>query len=180
MKARDLLISAAIAVLVGTLAWLWLSPSGLKHSPDISLTTIKGAELQLADYRGRPVLVTFWATTCPGCIKEMPHLAELYEELAPRGLEIIGIAMAYDPPNQVLAMAEARQLPYRIALDLDSGAARAFGDVRLTPSSFLIAPDGRIVFHKIGEMDIHKLRDDIIAMLEQAPTAGLQPALPAS
>ncbi len=180
MKARDILISLFIAVLLGTLAYLWLSPSGLKHSPDISMTTIKGEELNLAEYRGRPVLVTFWATTCPGCIKEMPHLSELYEELGPRGLEIIGVAMAYDPPNQVLAMAEARQLPYRITLDIDSQAARAFGDVRLTPSSFLIAPDGRIVFHKIGEMDIHKLRNDIIAMLEQAPAAAVQQPLPAS
>jgi thiol-disulfide isomerase/thioredoxin len=50
-------------------------------------------------------LVTFWATTCPSCIEEIPHLIDLYRELNPKGLEIIGVAMAYDPPEQVRAMA---------------------------------------------------------------------------
>ena len=168
MKIKETLIALFAVALLVTLGYLWFAPAGLKASPDISLMTIKGEQLQLASYRGRPLLITFWATTCPGCIKEMPHLIELYEELQPQGLEIIGIAMAYDPPNQVLAMSKARNIPYPIALDINANAAQAFGDVRLTPTSFLIAPDGRIVYQKIGEMNMEKLHKDITDMLRTA------------
>ena len=173
MKLKETLVSLFALALLGTLGYLWLAPAGLKASPDISLMTIDGEQIQLANLRGKPLLVTFWATTCPGCIKEMPHLIELYEELAPQGLEIIGIAMDYDPPNQVLAMRNARKIPYPIALDIHAEAARAFGDVRLTPTSFLIAPNGRIVYQKLGEMNMAKLRQDILDMLK-SPQASRQ------
>ena len=175
MKLKETLISLFALALLGTLGYLWLAPAGLKSTPDISLITIDGEQLQLASLRGKPLLVTFWATTCPGCIKEIPHLIELYEELSPQGLEIIGIAMDYDPPNQVLAMRKARNIPYPIALDIHAEAARAFGNVRLTPTSFLIAPDGRIVYQKLGEMNVVKLRQDILNMLQTSQAS--QPTL---
>ena len=168
MKLKDSLIALFAVVLLAVLGWIWLSPQGLERAPEISVTTLDGETIDLAELRGRPVLVTFWATSCPGCIKEMPHLIELYEALHPKGLELIGIAMAYDPPNHVLAMREARQIPYPIVLDTEGRHALAFGDVRLTPTSFLIAPDGRIVRHKIGEMDMDALRAQILGMLPGA------------
>ncbi len=157
--------------LVAVPGYLWLVPTGMKNSPEISLTSIDGNEIQLAKLRGRPLLVTFWATTCPGCIKEIPHLIELYEELSPRGLEIIGIAMDYDPPNQVLAARDARGITYPIVLDIHARASAAFGNVRLTPTSFLIDPDGQIVFQKIGEMNMAVVRKKILDMLESDYTA---------
>jgi peroxiredoxin len=178
---KEKLITLFAVALLGVLGYLWLAPAGLKFSPDISVTSIDGNELKLSDYRGQPLLVTFWATSCPGCIKEMPHLIELYEELSPQGLEIIGITMDYDPPNHVLAMRKARQIPYPIALDIHADAARAFGNVRLTPTSFLIAPDGRIVFQKTGKMNMDRLRRDILGMLQQAAyskSGTQQPELP--
>ncbi len=164
---KETLITLFAVALLGALAWLWLAPAGLRDSPDISVLSIDGRKLNLADYRGKPLLVTFWATTCPGCIKEMPHLIDLYRELAPQGLEIIAIAMDYDPPNHVLAMRDARNIPYPIALDIQADAARAFGNVRLTPTSFLIAPDGHIVYQKVGAMSMPRLRQDILGMLQQ-------------
>jgi len=65
-------------------------------------------------------------------------------------------------------MRNAKNIPYPIALDINADAARAFGDVRLTPTSFLIAPDGRIVYHKLGEMSMQKLRQDILDMLQSS------------
>ena len=168
MKFKGTLITLLAATLLGTLAWLWLAPAGPKISPDITLLTIDGEELSLEGLRGNPLLLTFWATTCPGCIKEMPHLIKLYDELSPQGLEIIGIAMSYDKPSHVLSMRKARNIPYPVALDIHGAAAQAFGNVRLTPTSFLITPDGRIVSRRIGEMDMPKLRTDILAMLQQA------------
>lgn len=165
MKHRYIILALFATGLLVTLVYRWYGSAGIQHSPDISLVTIKGEQLQLASYRGRPLLVTFWATTCPGCIKEMPHLIELYEEMQPLGLEIIGIAMDYDPPNLVIAMTEERAIPYPIALDIQADAARAFGNVRLTPTSFLIAPDGRIAYRKTGVLDMDRIRQDIRAML---------------
>lgn len=167
---KDWLTFIAIVLFVGV-GWLCFAPPVLRTSPDISLLGIDGKQLRLADYRGRPLLVTFWATSCPGCIREMPHLAALYRELAPHGLEIIAIAMQYDPPNEVLAMRERRRIPYPVALDLHAEAARAFGDVQVTPTSFLIAPDGRIVYHRSGELDPETLRENIIGILQQSGIA---------
>ncbi len=121
--------------------------------------------MRLEELRGRPVLVTFWATTCTTCVAEIPHLVDLYNTLAPKGFELIAVAMYYDPPNRVMEMAKRRALPYTVALDVDANASRAFGDVKLTPTSFLIAPDGRIVHQKLGEMDMSKVERMIRDML---------------
>ncbi len=170
MKLKDTLIGLFAVALLGAVAWMWLAPGGIARAPDIAFTTLEGENIALSALRGRPVLVNFWATTCPGCIKEMPQLETLYRELAPRGFEIIAIAMPYDPPSQVLAFSRARKLPWPVALDIKGEATRAFGDVRLTPSSFLIAPDGRIVHQKIGELDMTRVRGMITDMLAQADT----------
>ena len=165
MKTRDKLIGIFALILIGVLGLVWLLPAGLKQAPDVALTTLDGRNLHLTELRGRPVLVTFWATTCPGCMKEMPHLISLYRELAPRGLEIVGIAMDYDPVDDVRALVKARQVPYLIAHDDGAHAAQAFGDVRLTPTTFLIAPDGRILQQTIGEMDMPHLRAQLLSLL---------------
>ncbi len=171
MQIKDHTFAIFTLLLIGGLAWLWLAPPGLQQVPDVSFTTIDGRKLSTAELRGQPVLINFWATTCPGCVKEMPHLVELYEELHPQGFELIGVAMAYDPPNQVVALSKARSINYPIALDILNEAAAAFGGVRLTPTSFLIAPDGRVVHQKIGELDINKVRTLVVDMLSQAGTA---------
>ncbi|MFZ1324696.1 MAG: TlpA disulfide reductase family protein, partial [Candidatus Contendobacter sp.] len=113
----------------------------------------------------KPVLVTFWATTCPSCIEEIPHLVELYQEFKPKGLEIIGVAMAYDPPEQVRTLARQRQIPYPIVLDTQAQIARAFDDVRLTPTSVLISPQGQIVQYRLGLLDLPQLRKTLHGLL---------------
>lgn len=170
MKAKELALPLFVVLLLAVAAFLWLSPSGLQQAPTVSVTTLDGKSLPIASLQGKPVLVIFWATTCPGCIKEMPHLVELYKELGPKGLEIVAIAMSYDPPEQVRELARRKQLPYTVALDSDGSAALAFGDVKLTPTSFLLDPQGRIVQQKLGEMDMEQLRNRILGML--APQGG--------
>ena len=167
MKTKDILIGLFALLVIGGGLGLWLtSGPGLTPAPAITLKTIDGETVAMEDLKGQPVVLTFWATTCPGCVKEMPHLVELYEKYNARGLEVIGVAMAYDPPNQVVAMRERRQLPYTIALDVDSSAAQAFGDVRLTPTTFLIDTDGRIVYKRLGEFDMDHMENSIREMLE--------------
>jgi len=167
MKAKDIAIAAFAVALFGILAYVWFTPSGLKQAPPLVVTTLGGERISLEQLQGRPVLVTFWATTCPGCVKEMPHLVELYKELGPQGFELIALAMSYDPEDQVREMVRLKRLPYKVVLDSDGAAARAFGDVKLTPTNFLIDPNGRIVQQKLGEMDIDALRNRILGMLKK-------------
>jgi len=165
MLKKNTFISLIAVLISVTIVWVWLTPGTPSTAPDVALKIIDGRKIELKKLKGQPVLVTFWATTCAGCVKEMPHLVALYKELAPQGLEIVGVAMSYDPPNQVLEMTKRKQIPYPIALDIDGSVANAFGNVTLTPTSFLIAPDGTIVKHKIGKMDMKKIKDYVIAML---------------
>ncbi len=165
MQLKHLLASVLFLALTGSLGSLWLAPAGITQVPDITVTTLQGQEMRLTELRGRPLLVTFWASTCNGCLREMPHLTALYRELAPRGLEVLGIAMSYDPPNRVVEVSKARQIPYPLALDIDNTAATAFGDVSVTPSTFLIAPDGQVVLQQNGALDMGAVRARILDML---------------
>lgn len=170
MKFKKFLITLLAIGLLCIVAYFWILPTPINKSPDISLITTDGKELHLVDMRGKPLLVTFWSTTCQSCIREIPHLIELHNELAPQGLQLIAISMYFDPPNRVLAMQKARNIPYPVAMDIHADASRAFGDIRMTPTSFLIAPDGRIAYYRTGTMDMDKLRRDILAMLDKANT----------
>ncbi|HSR62478.1 MAG TPA: TlpA disulfide reductase family protein [Gammaproteobacteria bacterium] len=164
---KEYTATAFLMLLVAAIAWVWLSPGGLDTAPDITFRTIDNRTIDLQSLRGQPVLVTFWATTCSGCMQEMPHLISLYNDYEDKGLEIIGVAMPYDIPSHVVQLASERNVPYPIALDIDSSITSAFGDVMLTPTSFLIAPDGTIIKHKIGEMDMKKLREQISNLLSR-------------
>ena len=153
--AKPLLIAIAVLALVGALAYALMDKPG---APAATFTTLEGKPIALADLRGKVVLVNFWATSCPGCIKEMPSMVETYQQYKDRGFEIIAVAMSYDPPNYVLSFVKTRQLPFPVALDVDGAHARAFGNVQLTPTTFIIGKDGRILEQKLGELDFVKLK----------------------
>lgn len=145
---------------------LWLSFAKMNTpAPDVTFTTITGKKIALQKLHGKPVIVTFWATDCPGCIKEIPHLIDLYTDYHDRGLEMIAVAMYYDPPNHVVAMTKARQLPYNVALDITAQHALAFGRVMLTPTTFLITPDGLIGLQTTGAFDFADMKTRIESSL---------------
>ena len=162
---KETLIPGVVLVVVLALAAIEFMPAGLREAPSLVGQTLDGRLLTLEQLRGKPVLVTFWATTCPTCIQEMPHLIELYRDLNPKGLEIIGVAMSYDPPEQVRALAQQRHIPYPIVLDSQAQIARAFDNVRVTPTTVLISPEGQIVQYRLGLLDMPKLRETIESML---------------
>lgn len=164
-KTKDKLLAGFAAIFIILMAYLWFSPSGLSVVPELELTTISGEKIQLTSLRGRPVLINFWATSCPGCIKEMPHLIELHNTYASKGLKIIGISMPDDRPDHVMRMAKQKALPYTIAMDINKKAVKAFGGVNLTPTTFLISPDGTIVRQKIGEFNMPVFKKHIESLL---------------
>ena len=153
--SKPLLIALAVLAIVGALAYALMDKPG---APAATFTTLEGRSIALDELRGTVVLVNFWATSCPGCIKEMPGMVETYKQYKERGFEIIAVAMSYDPPNYVVNFVQTRQLPFPVALDVDGAHARAFGNVQLTPTSFIIGKDGRILEQKLGELDFVKLK----------------------
>ena len=157
---KPLLVALAVVAIAGALAYALMDKPG---APAATFTTLEGKPIALVDLRGKVVLVNFWATSCPGCIKEMPDMVESYKLYRDRGFEIIAVAMSYDPPNYVLNFVQTRQLPFPVALDVDGAHARAFGNVQLTPTSFIIGKDGRILEQKLGELDFVRLN----ALLER-------------
>ena len=158
--AKPLLIAAAVLAIAGALVYAVMEKPA---APAATFTTLEGKPLVLNELRGKIVLVNFWATSCPGCVKEMPDLVETYKQYKDRGFEIVAVAMSYDPPNYVANFAKTHQLPFPVALDVDGKHARAFGNVQLTPTSFIIGKDGRIIEEKLGDLDFPKLK----AMLDK-------------
>ena len=167
MQRKDILTAAIGIAIVALALILLLGPAGSRQAPEITLTTLKGEKLSMQSLRGRPVLVTFWATSCTSCIKEIPDLVKLHNSFADRGLEIIAVAMSYDPPNLVKNFSDKRKLPYTIALDLDGNAAKSFEQVRVTPTNFLIAPDGTIAIKNIGLFNPEEMHSTIESMLNK-------------
>jgi peroxiredoxin len=156
----------ALVVVAVLLAYLIVPGNMLRErAPDITFPLLDGRQLSLSSLLGKPVLVTFWATSCVECRKEMPDMIALYREFSASGFEIIAVAMPYDPPNRVLETSVKMQIPYPIALDIQGAAVSAFGDIPGTPASFLIAPDGRIAMQHTGVLDFAQLRSQIKEML---------------
>jgi peroxiredoxin len=149
-----LLLASGLALAA---VWLWQPWQVYRIAPNVTLTLLSGQKLRLADLRGRVTVLNFWATGCSTCIKGMPEWIDLHAKLGHRGLEIIALAMDYDPPMYVLNYAQTRQLPFKVAMDSDGGAARAFG-VRLTPTVFILNLDGKIIKQYLGEPDWQGLR----------------------
>ena len=150
----------ALLLAGGLLTALVARDHGEPHDlPPISIPTIDGRRFDIAALAGRPLLVTFWSTTCLVCLREMPELEALHRRFSPRGFEIIAVSMPWDPPDEVVRLAQARVLPYPVALDVDGAIGRAFGDVSVTPTHVFIGPDGDVAFRRTGELDFSGLAD---------------------
>ncbi|MGB8338958.1 MAG: TlpA disulfide reductase family protein [Burkholderiales bacterium] len=119
--------------------------------------SIKGDKTSLEKLKGKVVLVNFWATDCSSCIAEMPDLIKTHNKYQPQGLETIAVAMSYDPPNYVVAYAEKNKLPFFVSLDFSGEHARAFNNVKLTPTTYIINRQGHIIQRLVGELDFPKL-----------------------
>lgn len=134
-------------------------------APTVTFMTIQGKKIALTELRGKAVLVTFWATDCPSCIKEVADFITLYQQFHPRGLEIIAVAMYYDPPSHVVEMTKMKQIPYFVALDLRAELAKAFGFIEFTPTTLLINPQGQIIFKQVGLFNLNAMKNTLQQLL---------------
>lgn len=152
---------------LSALAALGLSGCGTRDAaPPSTFVLLDGSSTTTEALKGKVTLVNFWATTCVTCVKEMPALVATHQKFKDRGYETVAVAMSYDPPAWVVNFAQTRQLPFKVALDNTGEIAQAWGDVKLTPTSYLVNKQGQIVKRYVGEPDmaaLHKLIEDLLA-----------------
>lgn len=161
--AKLLLIFVGFPILIAANGYFYFTEKA-KQAPDVAFILLDGQEMQLAQLKGKPVLLNFWATSCEPCRKEIPELIALYQAFSSKGVKFIGVAMAHDRPDQVLAFKQAFKISYPIALDTDSAIASAF-DVKVIPVTLLISPRGQIVYRYKGVINMDEMRQRIAAML---------------
>lgn len=165
-KRRLAILAASAAVLAALGLAGYKSLAVPTRAPDVVFTSLTGERISMASLRGKVVMVNFWATSCSTCVKEMPQMVETYDRFKSRGLDFVAVAMSYDPPNYVLNYAQTRKLPFTVSLDINDVLAKSFGDVKLTPTTFLIDQKGNILKRYVGEPDfaaLHKLLDKTLA-----------------
>ncbi len=161
---RALYLAAVVALAVG--GWFFLHTPGLGPAPQTAFVLLDGSQQKTSDFRGKVVLVNFWATSCVSCVAEMPKLMATFDKYRSRGYDTVAVAMSYDPPSYVVNFSETRKLPFKVAIDNTGAVASAWGDVRLTPTTFLVNKRGEIVKRYVGEPDfaeLHRLIEELLA-----------------
>lgn len=161
MAGRRLLLAG----LLGLAAWA-SGCSPRQPAPETTFVLLDGSKISTQALQGKVVLINFWATSCVTCVAEMPQLVETHQKFHARGYETLAVAMSYDPPAYVVNFRESRQLPFMVAIDNTGVVAKAWGDVKLTPTTYLVNKRGQIVKQYVGEPDftaLHQLIDKLLA-----------------
>lgn len=140
--------------------------SGSSAAPDSTFVLLDGSKKTTADLKGKVTLVNFWATSCTTCVAEMPKMVSTYNKYHAQGYEHMAVAMSYDPPSYVVNYAQTRKLPFQVAIDNTGAVAKAWGEVQLTPTSYVVNKKGEIVKRYVGEPDfaeLHQLIEKLLA-----------------
>lgn len=145
---------------------LALAGCGQERAPVSSFVLLDGSKLSTAELQGKVALINFWATSCTSCVAEMPELVATYNKYKDKGYDTLAVAMSYDPPAYVVNFAESRKLPFKVAIDNTGANAKAWGDVKLTPTSYLVNKRGEIIKRYVGTPDfaeLHRLIEKLLA-----------------
>lgn len=119
------------------------------EAPDFTLMSAGGADISLTDYRGKFVLINFWATWCPPCVKEMPALNGLHNKLkAGGGLQVVGVHVG---PGLATVKQFLRDRPVDFDIVIDKNMALAGWPVAGLPTTFLVSPTGKLIYKAVGE-----------------------------
>lgn len=133
-------------------------------APDFTLSQLDGQPLRLSSYRGKIVLLDFWATWCEPCREEIPHFIELQNKYGQRGFQIIGVSMD-DTPDPVRTFYQQYHMNYPVVMG-NSGIGEQYGGVLGLPIAFLLDRDGRITAKHIGAAKPEAIEKEAIALMQ--------------
>ena len=165
MKPSLYLTAAALVLLIS--GGVYLNASAYSAAPPSTFVLLDGSKKESSSLKGKVTLVNFWATSCVTCVAEMPNLLTTYDQYKVRGYDTIAVAMRYDSPTYVANFAQTRKLSFDVAIDSSGEVAKAWGDVQLTPTSYLVNKRGEIVKRYVGEPDLPELHHLIEQLLAE-------------
>jgi peroxiredoxin len=135
-----------------------------KPAPDFMLTDAKGASIKLSDYKGKVVLLNFWATWCGPCKIEIPWFVEFQNKYQDRGLAVLGVSMDEDGWQAVRPFIAAHNMNYRVAIGADQ-VARLYGGIASLPTTFIIDQEGKIAAVHLGLVSKANYAREILRLL---------------
>jgi peroxiredoxin len=141
------------------------APNRGGSAPDFSLAALDGKPLQLSSYRGKIVVLDFWATWCAPCREEIPHFIDMQNRYGGRGVQLIGISMD-DSPEPVVAFYRQFKMNYPVALG-NARLGEAYGGILGLPITFLIGRDGKVEAKYIGATDVSAIEKRVQGLLEK-------------
>lgn len=156
-----------LASLVGCSARGPIGFSGLppnSDAPNFTLAALDGKNVSLSDFKGKVVVLNFWATWCSPCSREIPDLNDLYNRYQEKGLAVISIAMDRDGSGVVKSFAEEHKIGYPVLLG-DAQIQKSYGGVSGIPSTFLIDKKGKVVTNSVGYQNPEALEKRIQSLL---------------
>jgi peroxiredoxin len=160
------LCSRIPAVLAEGATALLTSAADRKAAPELGLEDSHGKQAKLGDYRGKVVVLDFWATWCHGCKEEIPWFAEFERKYGKQGLTVIGVSMDDEGWKVVKPFIKSAAVPYRIVLGNES-TAKAYG-IEQMPDTFLIDREGRIAATYVGMVDRSGIEKNIQDLLSSS------------
>jgi peroxiredoxin len=148
MTSPAKLIAALAVVAIGAFVAFLFTPQ--RSAPEARFAPLAGESFVTSELRGKVAVVNFWATWCPECVSEMPRMVEAHRKYAPRGYETVAVAVR-DHPSRVADFAQKRALPFKVVLDRSGEVSKRFGNIRVTPTTFIIDKKGRMLRRFVGE-----------------------------
>jgi peroxiredoxin len=142
-------------------------------APDFTLESLDGKTVRLSDFRGKGVLLNFWATWCQPCKIEMPWFAELQKQYGPQGLQIVGVAMDDASPKEIGEFAHDLGVNYPILVGKEE-VGNAYGGVQFLPATFYIGRDGKVVDKVFGLKGRGEIEDSIKKALAEGQAVQAQ------
>jgi peroxiredoxin len=143
----------------------YLPPVLPRPAPNFALATLAGEKIALENFRGKAVLIDFWATWCKPCVKSMPALQKLHGKLSPQGFTVLGISIDEEGREKVEVFIKKHQIAYPILLDAETNPAWEAYKVKVIPAMFLVDQQGHIVRQWIGEADMKEVESAAASLL---------------
>jgi len=170
---RDPVILIVVAIVISILLVLGikkahhspvpLTPAGKltgQPAPDFALQSLDGKTVKLSDFRGKAVLLNFWATWCEPCKIEMPWFVDFEKKYGSQGLEVLGVAMDDASPSEISSFAQKLGVNYPVLIGKEEVGGQ-YGGIEYLPSTFYISRDGKILDHVFGLVSRSEIESNI-------------------
>jgi len=142
-------------------------------APDFTLQSLEGKTVRLSDFRGKPVVLNFWATWCGPCKIEMPWFVDFQKQYGPAGVQFLGVAMDDASTKDIAEFTQSMKVNYPILIGKET-VGDAYGGVQFLPETFYIDRNGKVIDKAFGLKSRGEIEDDIKKILAQNSVAQTQ------